>query len=61
MCANHPQLLHNIPQDNLEVNLDFENIEIIKTLGLVWLPKTDKLGVKVNTGNIKRATKRIAT
>lgn len=25
--TNHPQLLHNISQDNLEINLDFESKE----------------------------------
>lgn len=62
-CANHPQLLYNIPQSDLEVNLDFESVETdtIKTLGLVWLPKSDKLGIKVNPRDIKRITKRTVT
>lgn len=62
-CANHPQLLHNIPQGDLEVNLDFESTkdDTVKTLGLVWLPKDDKLGVKVNTDDTKRITKRTVT
>lgn len=62
-CANHPQLLRNIPREELEVNLDFQStrIETIKTLGLVWLPKDDKLGIKVNVENIKRVTKRTVT
>ena len=46
-CANYPQLLHNILPDNLEVNLDFESteVDIIKTLRLVWLPKINKLDI----------------
>lgn len=62
-CANHPQLLRNIPQGDLEVNLDFENTKAdsIKTLGLTWLPKDDKLCVKVNVEAIKRITKRSVT
>ncbi|XP_075167703.1 uncharacterized protein LOC142239825 [Haematobia irritans] len=40
-CANHRQLLQDIPQDDQEVNLDFENASI-KALGLIWSPASDQ-------------------
>lgn len=62
-CANHPQLLKNVPQGDIEVNLDFEGTKSnsISTLGLTWLPKEDQLCVKVNVSDSKRVTKRTVT
>lgn len=58
--ANHKQLLQNIPQDDREVNLDFNSTqkETIKTLGLIWLPKADHLCVKVKVEPVDTITKR---
>lgn len=62
-CANHTQLLRNIPNDDQEVSLDFstDKTDYTKTLGLVWLPKDDLLKIKVNIQPIKTVTKRTVT
>ncbi|XP_075167640.1 uncharacterized protein LOC142239748 [Haematobia irritans] len=61
--ANHIQLLHNIPECDQEVSLDFttEDTNYTKTLGLAWLPKADQLKVKVNLTPIRSVTKRTVT
>lgn len=61
--ANHPQLLKNIPPGDQEVDLDFNsnNTNTIKTLGLLWLPKTDQFCVKVKINQRQTASKRSAT
>ncbi|XP_037959288.1 uncharacterized protein LOC119688691 [Teleopsis dalmanni] len=59
--ANHPQLLKNISQDDQEVNLDFNNNESIKTLGLFWLPKADLFGIKVKMVTEGIITKRVVS
>ncbi|XP_037927917.1 uncharacterized protein LOC119662382 [Teleopsis dalmanni] len=59
--ANHPQLLKNISQDDQEVNLDFDNNESIKTLGLFWLPKADLFGIKVKMVTEGIITKRVVS
>lgn len=58
--ANNKQLLQNIPEIHREVNLDFNSTEkeSIKTLGLLWLPKTDHLCVKVKVETVDVITKR---
>jgi len=44
-CANHPELLKDIPRDDQALDLDFSKFSdaTIKTLGIVWIPKEDKL------------------
>ncbi|XP_075162846.1 uncharacterized protein LOC142235479 [Haematobia irritans] len=61
--ANHIQLLHNIPECDQEVSLDFttEDTNYTKTLGLALLPKADHLKVKVNLTPIRSVTKRTVT
>lgn len=58
--ANHQQLLQNISETEQEVNFDFnnENSTSVKTLGLTWMPRTDKFCVKVSLGDINHITKR---
>ncbi|XP_075150806.1 uncharacterized protein LOC142224913 [Haematobia irritans] len=53
--ANHIHLLHNIPEYDQEVSLDFstDDTNYTKTLGLAWLPKADQLKVKVNLAPIR--------
>ncbi|XP_075162879.1 uncharacterized protein LOC142235512 [Haematobia irritans] len=46
-CANHRQLLQDIPQDNQEGNLDFENASIM-ALGLIWSPESDQFCLRAN-------------
>ncbi|XP_037929718.1 uncharacterized protein LOC119664260, partial [Teleopsis dalmanni] len=60
-CANHPSLLQGIPHDDLEVNLDLENNDTTKTLGLSWCPKSDSLCVKVKLEPVCSTTKSSAT
>ena len=63
-CANHPQLLNNIPLGSQEVNLDFtsnDNNYTIKTLGLLWIPKSDNFCVKTKLNPVQRISKRTAT
>ena len=62
-CANHPQLLKNIPFGDQEVDVDFNNgnTSTVKTLGLLWLPKTDHFCVKVKVNHQQAVTKRTAT
>ncbi|XP_075150685.1 uncharacterized protein LOC142224785 [Haematobia irritans] len=61
--ANHIHLLHNIPECDQEVSLDFstDDTNYTKTLGLAWLPKADQLKVKVNLAPIRSVTKRTVT
>ena len=57
-CANHPK--QGTPQEDQEVNIDFtsEDDDIIKTLGLLWLPKNDQFCVRSNISNVISNTKR---
>lgn len=59
-CANHPQLLRDIPLIDQEVQLDFTNEKdsSIKTLGLTWMPKSDLFGIKSNSVSNNKITKR---
>ncbi|XP_075150824.1 uncharacterized protein LOC142224932 [Haematobia irritans] len=61
--ANHIHLLHNIPECDQEVSLDFstDDTNYTQTLGLAWLPKADQLKVKVNLAPIRSVTKRTVT
>ncbi|XP_075150862.1 uncharacterized protein LOC142224970 [Haematobia irritans] len=56
-CANHRQLLQDIPQDDQEVNLDFENASI-KALGLIWSPASDQFCLRANLQPVSVITKR---
>ncbi|XP_075155734.1 uncharacterized protein LOC142229085 [Haematobia irritans] len=56
-CANHRQLLQDIPQDDQEVNLDFENASI-KALGLIWSPASDQFCLRTNLQPVSVITKR---
>jgi len=58
-CANDPRLLNGIALEDQEVNLNFESKEAqsTKTLGLIWLPKTDVFCIKANI-NSSSTTKR---
>lgn len=59
-CANHPQLLQNIPAEDQEIQLDFtkQEEEHVKTLGLIWLPKTDEFRIKVTQAEETKINKR---
>lgn len=60
-CANHPRLLQGIPEEDQEVNLDLDDdgTQAIKTLGLTWLPKPDQFCVKANLNKNTILTKRV--
>ncbi|XP_037945081.1 uncharacterized protein LOC119677696 [Teleopsis dalmanni] len=49
--ANHKQLLHGIAPEDQEVDLNLldEEHTSVKTLGIIWLPKTDQFQIKMNT------------
>jgi len=59
-CANNNRLLSEIPTEDQEVNLDLEETseQTIKTLGLIWLPKSDELCGRAHMLPLKRITKR---
>ncbi|XP_037930364.1 uncharacterized protein LOC119665129, partial [Teleopsis dalmanni] len=59
-CANNPKLLHGIATEDQEVNLNFDSKEtqFTKTLGLLWLPKSDSFRIKVNSRDHSHTTKR---
>lgn len=59
-CANHPRLLAGIPSEDQEIDLDFDNgsNQTIKTLGLIWLPKTDELCGRATITETNKITKR---
>ncbi|XP_075157157.1 uncharacterized protein LOC142230391 [Haematobia irritans] len=56
-CANHRQLLQDIPQDDQEVNLYFENASI-EALGLIWSPASDQFCLRANLQPVSAITKR---
>ncbi|XP_037909904.1 uncharacterized protein LOC119650835 [Hermetia illucens] len=56
--SNHNNLLQEIPSEDLEVHLNDDNEASIKTLGLIWLPRSDVFQIKVNPIEQRRATKR---
>lgn len=58
--ANHSKLLQNIPPEDLEVDLDFENAST-KVLGLTWMPRSDMFALKVNIREGLKLTKRSVT
>ena len=62
-CANHTQLLSNIPETDQDVSFNFstDKTEYTKTLGLAWLPKCDQLKIKVDIQPIKAVNKRTVT
>ena len=59
-CANNSRLLSNIPVEDQEISLDLEEAskQTIKTLGLIWLPKSDELCGKANISSVAKITKR---
>ncbi|XP_037931693.1 uncharacterized protein LOC119666487 [Teleopsis dalmanni] len=59
--ANHQQLLHGISPEDQEVDLNLldEEHTSVKTLGIIWLPKSDHFRIKVNTETENKVTKRI--
>ena len=59
-CANHPRLLAGIPSEDQEIDLDLDNgsNQTIKTLGLIWLPKTDELCGRTTITKTDKITKR---
>ena len=58
--SNHPALLKHLPPENVEdkMLLSFGNEELIKTLGLLWNPTTDKLIFHVQLTQDAKPTKR---
>ena len=59
-CANNNRLLSEIPAEDQEINLDLERSsdQTIKTLGLIWLPKTDELCGRAHISPLQKITKR---
>lgn len=58
--SNNNRLLTDIPVEDQEVNLDLDqsSTQTIKTLGLIWLPKSDELCGRANISSITKITKR---
>ncbi|XP_037910069.1 uncharacterized protein LOC119650916 [Hermetia illucens] len=61
-CANNKNLLNNIPVEDQALQLDItqEREENVKTLGLVWTPKTDEFQIRCPYTESKKVTKRSA-
>jgi Putative peptidase (DUF1758) len=59
-CANTPELLAGIYEENREKKLTFSCDNTIKTLGVTWLPSEDKFIMSVNRATVPGhfATKR---
>jgi len=59
-CANNSRLLSNIPLEDQEISLDLEQPakQTIKTLGLIWLPKSDELCGRAHISLSSKITKR---
>lgn len=46
--SNHPELIENLPSSDTEMELSFKNnIESIKTLGVMWNPSSDILRLSI--------------
>ncbi|XP_055920727.1 uncharacterized protein LOC129952226 [Eupeodes corollae] len=62
-CANHPQLLNDIRLEDQEICLDFTDAShcTIKTLGLVWQPKSDELCGRAKINDTSSITKRVVS
>ncbi|XP_073811749.1 uncharacterized protein [Musca autumnalis] len=59
-CANHLNLLHGVPPEDREVDLDFDNSST-KVLGLTWIPQADRFCLKSNMRECSVVTKRKVT
>ncbi|XP_037944461.1 uncharacterized protein LOC119677260 [Teleopsis dalmanni] len=59
-CANNSQLLQGLAPEDQEVDLDVssESHKTVKTLGLIWLPKSDQFSIKTNGPTHSKITKR---
>ncbi|XP_037931191.1 uncharacterized protein LOC119666002 [Teleopsis dalmanni] len=59
-CANNAQLLQGLAPEDQEVDLDVssESHKTVKTLGLIWLPKSDQFSIKTNGPIHSKITKR---
>ncbi|XP_037931405.1 uncharacterized protein LOC119666195 [Teleopsis dalmanni] len=60
-CSNNTRLLQNIPIEDQEINLDLDDsaIKPTKTLGIIWLPKSDEFCGKAEMSSEQPITKRI--
>ncbi|GBP97209.1 hypothetical protein EVAR_67634_1 [Eumeta japonica] len=58
-CSNHPQLLNGIAPEDQEINLNLDENSTcaIKTLGLIWLPKSDQLCGRAQVSTTNSVTK----
>ncbi|XP_061400847.1 uncharacterized protein LOC133336582, partial [Musca vetustissima] len=59
-CANHLQLLHGVPPEDREVDLNFDNSST-KVLGLTWIPQVDRFCLKSGVDECEVVTKRKVT
>ncbi|XP_061394371.1 uncharacterized protein LOC133329930, partial [Musca vetustissima] len=57
--SNTPRLLKDIPHNDREVNLDLNESQTIKTLGLYWMPQADQFCVKTNIDHNEIISKRV--
>jgi len=59
--SNHPELLKDNPKDDQALDLDFSKFSdaTIKTLGIIWNPKEDKLQGRATTYKQGAVRKRI--
>ena len=59
-CSNTPELLANVPTEDIEVKLDIvDGFECqIKTLGITWLPDPDTIAIRTIWEDKNRVTKR---
>ncbi|XP_058987609.1 uncharacterized protein LOC131806839 [Musca domestica] len=59
-CANHLKLLHGIPPEDREVDLNFDKSST-KVLGLTWIPQADRFCLKSDVNECTKVTKRKVT
>ena len=57
-CANHPEIIEDIPNCDQEEFFEVKGENAIKTLGMVWCPKNDKFCYNKNLEPISIITKR---
>ncbi|XP_037930615.1 uncharacterized protein LOC119665466 [Teleopsis dalmanni] len=59
-CANNAQLLQGLTPEDQEVDLNVisESHKTVKTLGLIWLPKSDQFLIKTNGPTHSKIIKR---
>lgn len=56
--TNHPEVLKQIPDDMQDTTLNINDSEIVKTLGMIWIPASDQFTFKYEATESTDITKR---